>query len=170
MIWYLLIFVAKVFEVSLMTLRTVFVTKGEKVYGAIIGVFEISIWLVLTSTVLSSLKEDPFKMVVYALGFATGIFLGSTIEEKLAIGLVTVQVIVNKAEGDILTDDLREKGIGITVMEGHGLSEPKSVLILHIQRKRKNEIIKHITKTVPGAVISASDLKTVYGGYGLIKK
>lgn len=153
-----------------MTLRVVLVTKGEKVYGSIIGVFEISIWLVLTSTVLAGLKEDPFKMVVYALGFAVGIYLGSTIEEKLAIGLVTVQVIVNKDEGEILTDSLREKGIGITVIDGQGLSEPKNILILHIQRKRKNEIIKHIIKTTPGAVISSSDLKTVYGGYGLIKK
>ena len=62
MIWYLIIFIAKVIEVSLMTLRTVLVTKGEKGYGALIGVFEISIWIALTSTVLSGLKEDPFKM------------------------------------------------------------------------------------------------------------
>ena len=170
MVTYLIIFVAKVFEVSLMTLRTVLVTKGEKVFGSLIGIVEISIWIVLTSTVLSGLKDDPFKMVVYAIGFAVGIYLGSTIEEKLAIGLVNVQVIVNKIEGETLTNHLREKGIGVTVMEGQGLSEPKSILILHIQRKKKNEIIKDIVKTVPGAVISASDLKTVHGGYGLIRK
>lgn len=170
MTMYIIIFVAKVFEVSLMTLRTVFVTKGEKVYGAMIGIVEVSIWIVLTSTVLAGLKDDPFKMVVYALGFATGIFLGSTIEEKLAIGLITVQVIVSKEEGELLTSNLREKGIGVTVIEGQGLSEVKSILMLHIQRKRKNETMKQIVKTVPGAVISASDLKTVYGGYGLIKK
>jgi uncharacterized protein YebE (UPF0316 family) len=170
MVTYLIIFVAKVFEVSLMTLRTVLVTKGEKVFGSLIGIVEISIWIVLTSTVLSGLKDDPFKMVVYAIGFAVGIYLGSTIEEKLAIGLVNVQVIVNKTEGETLTNHLREKGIGVTEMEGQGLSEPKSILILHIQRKKKNEIIKDIVKTVPGAVISASDLKTVHGGYGLIRK
>lgn len=170
MIWYIVIFFAKVFEVSLMTLRTVLVTKGEKVYGALIGIVEVSIWIVLTSTVLAGLKEDPFKMVVYALGFATGIFLGSTIEEKLAIGLITMQVIVSKDEGEVLTADLREKGVGVTVVEGQGLSEVKSILMLHIQRKRKNEIIRRIVKAVPGAVISASDLKTVHGGYGLLKK
>ena len=170
MIWYLIIFIAKVIEVSLMTLRTVLVTKGEKGYGALIGVFEISIWIALTSTVLAGLKEDPFKMVVYALGFAVGIYLGSAIEEKLAIGLITVQVIINKNEGEILIDGLRGKGIGITVIDGQGLSEPKSILILHIQRKKRNEIIRQIIKTVPNAVISSSDLKTVYGGYGLIKK
>jgi uncharacterized protein YebE (UPF0316 family) len=170
MIWYFVIFVAKVIEVSLMTVRTVLVTKGEKGYGAIIGIFEISIWIILTSTVLAGLQDDPFKMVVYALGFAVGIYLGSILEEKLAIGLVTVQVIVNSNDGEILTDDLREKGIGITVIDGQGLSEPKKILILHIQRKRKNEIIRNIIKVVPSSLISASDLKTVYGGYGLIKK
>jgi len=169
-IWYFVIFAAKVVEVSLMTLRTVLVTKGEKVYGALIGIFEISIWIVLTSTVLAGLQNDPFKMVVYALGFAVGIYLGSTIEEKLAIGLVTVQVIVNEDEGALLTEGLREKGIGITVISGQGLSEAKMILILHIQRKKKNEIIKGIIKTVPNALVSSNDLKTVYGGYGLLKK
>lgn len=170
MIWYFIIFAAKVVEVSLMTLRTVLVTKGEKGYGALIGIFEITIWIILTSTVLAGLKDDPFKMVVYALGFAVGIYLGSTIEEKLAIGLVTVQVIVNGDEGEILTEGLREKGIGMTVINGQGLSEAKMILILHIQRKKKNEIIKEIIKTVPNALVSSNDLKTVYGGYGLLKK
>lgn len=167
---YLIIFIAKVVEVSLMTLRTVLVTKGEKVYGSLIGIVEISIWIVLTSTVLSGLKDDPFKMVVYAAGFAVGIYLGSTIEEKLALGLMSLQVIVSRSEGEMLTNYLREKGIGITVMDGQGISEPKRMLILNIQRKRKSEVMKYIVKTVPGAVISSNDLKTVYGGYGLIRK
>lgn len=170
MVIYLIIFIAKVFEVSLMTLRTVLVTKGEKVLGSLIGVVEIIIWILVASNVLTGLKDDPFKMVVYALGFAVGIYLGSTIEEKLAIGLVSLQVIVNQSEGEELTKSLRDGGVGVTVIEGQGLSEAKNILILHIQRKRKNEIIKDIVKTVPEAVISSNDLKTVYGGYGLIKK
>ncbi|KPU45525.1 hypothetical protein OXPF_07580 [Oxobacter pfennigii] len=168
--FYLLIFCAKVFEVSLMTLRSVLVNRGEKVYGALIGIVEISIWIVVASTVLTGVEEDPFKMVVYALGFAVGIYLGSTIEEKLAIGLVTIQVIVSNDEEEQLSNTLREQGIGVTVLCGQGLKEEKKILILHIQRKMKNSVIKQITKTIPGAVISASDLKTVHGGYGLIKK
>lgn len=170
MILYLIIFAAKVFEVSLMTVRTVLITKGEKGYGALIGIFEISIWIILASTVLTGLKDDPFKMVVYALGFAVGIYMGSIVEEKLAIGLISVQVIVSKNEGEILTEKLREKGIGITSIDGQGLTEPKKILILHIQRKRRKEIVNQIIKDVPNAVISTNDLKTVYGGYGLIRK
>lgn len=170
MFMYLVIFVAKVFEVSLMTLRTVLVTKGEKVLGSLIGIVEITIWILVASNVLTGLKDDPFKMVVYAAGFSVGIYIGTLMEEKLAIGLVTVQVIVNKDEGEKLTDYLREIGTGVTVMEGQGLSEPKSILILHIQRKRRSEVIKSIIEAAPGAVISSSDLKTVYGGYGLVKK
>lgn len=170
MLMYLIIFVAKVFEVSLMTLRTVLVTKGEKVLGSLIGIVEIIIWILVASNVLTGLKDDPFKMVVYALGFAVGIYLGSTIEEKLAIGLLSLQVIVNQEDGESLTNYLREQGVGVTVIEGQGLSEVKNILILHIQRKRKNEIIKSIVKEAPGVVISSNELKTVYGGYGLIKK
>lgn len=170
MLMYLIIFVAKVFEVSLMTLRTVLVTKGEKVLGSLIGIVEIIIWILVASNVLTGLKDDPFKMVVYALGFAVGIYLGSTIEEKLAIGLLSLQVIVNQEDGESLTNYLREQGVGVTVIEGQGLSEVKNILILHIQRKRKNEIIKSIVKEAPGVVISSNELKTIYGGYGLIKK
>lgn len=169
MVTYLFIFIAKIFEVSLMTLRTVLITRGEKVYGAIIGFFEVTIWLYLVNKVLVGINEDPIRMVIYALGFACGNYLGSVIEEKLALGLLTISVIVSEADGDILAEHLRKDNIGVTKIKAEGINENKSILMVHAKRRRKNEIIKLIESTNVNAVISINDIKTVYGGYGIKK-
>ncbi|WP_426350825.1 DUF2179 domain-containing protein [Alloiococcus sp. CFN-8] len=169
MLNYLLIFFAKILEVTLMTLRTVLMTRGERVYGAIIGVFEVTIWLFLMSTVLVGIQEDPIRMVFYALGFGVGILLGTTIEEKLALGLVTINVIVPESEAGRLASLLKEENIGMTVMGAEGYKEPKKIFLLHAKRKRKNAIIKLLHKSEINTVISISDTKTIYGGYGIRK-
>lgn len=169
MITYLLIFVAKILEVSLMTLRTVLITRGEKVYGSIIGFFEVSIWLYLVSKVLVGINEDPIRMVVYALGFACGNYLGSILEEKLALGLLTISVIVSETDGDTLAEKLRECNVGVTKIKAEGINENRTILMVHAKRRRKNEIIKLIEETHVNAVISVTDTKTIYGGYGIRK-
>lgn len=170
MLNYIFIFFAKILEVSLMTLRTVLITRGERLYAALIGAIEVSIWLYVISTVLIGIKEDPIKMVVYALGFSCGNIIGSLLEEKLAIGLLTIHVITDNVKGDILADRLRKSGLGITKIMAQGKDNEKYLLIIHAKRKRKNEIVKIIEKEVSNAVISVYDTKTVYGGYGLLRK
>ncbi len=169
MITYLLIFLAKIVEVSLMTIRTVLITRGEKLYGSIIGFFEISIWLYLINKVLVGISEDPIRMVTYALGYACGNYLGSILEEKLALGLLTISIILPESEGEELIKKLREKNVGVTKVRAEGINKDKSLLLIHIKRKRKNEIIKLIEKSPLHCVISISDTKTVMGGYGIKK-
>ncbi len=152
-----------------MTLRTVLMTRGERVYGAIIGVFEITIWLMLVSTVLVGIQDDPIRMVVYALGFGVGILLGTSVEEKLALGLVTINVIVSEADSSDLANVLKEHNVGITIMDAEGYKEPKKIFLLHAKRKRKNQIIKILKNSNINTVISISDTKTIYGGYGIRK-
>ncbi len=96
---YIMIFCAKIIEVSLMTLRIVFITKGERKMGALVAFFEVSIWLFLVTTVLGGITEDPLKAVVYALGFAVGNFVGSLLEERIGLGLSQVQIIVKADHG-----------------------------------------------------------------------
>ena len=80
---YIIIFFAKIVEVSISTVRIMFVAKGERAKAAIIAFFEILIWIVIVSSVLSNLSEDPVKAVVYAAAFAIGNYLGVFIEGKL---------------------------------------------------------------------------------------
>lgn len=85
---YLFIFLARVVDVSLATMRTLMLVRGKGLIAACIGFFEVMIYITALNKVVSGL-DNPANLVVYALGFATGNFMGSYIEEKLAIGLTT---------------------------------------------------------------------------------
>lgn len=163
------IFFAKIIEVSLMTIRTVLITRGEKLYGSMIGFVEVSIWLYVIGKVLVNIDKDPIKMVVYALGFTCGNYIGCILEEKLALGIVTINLISSEDDGEKLAELLRERQVGVTVVEAEGLKEDKKMLIAHVKRKRKNEILRFIENSDIKAVISIADTKTVYGGYGIKK-
>ena len=73
---YILIFSAKIIEVSLTTVRTVLITRGEKFYASLIGFVEVLIWLYVISSVIIGIDKEPLKMVTYALGFACGNYIG----------------------------------------------------------------------------------------------
>lgn len=169
MLTYMFIFFAKIIEVSLMTIRTVLITRGEKLYGSLIGFVEVSIWLYVIGKVLVNIDQDPIKMVVYALGFTCGNYIGCILEEKLALGIVTINLISSEEDGKKLAELLREQQVGVTVVEAEGLKEDKKMLIAHVKRKRKNEILRIIENSDIKAVISIVDTKTVYGGYGIKK-
>ena len=84
---YFIIFFAKIIEVSISTVRIVFINKGEKIKGAALGFIEIMIWLIVVSSVLNNITEDPIKVFIYAIAFSLGNFFGVTIESKIAVGL-----------------------------------------------------------------------------------
>lgn len=165
----ILVFFAKIVEVSLTTVRTVLITRGEKLYASIIGFVEVFIWLYIIGTVLVGINDQPLRMVAYALGFACGNYIGCVLEDKLALGLMTINAIVSEKDGEALAHILRAENVGVTLVEAEGLKEEKKMLILHVKRKRKCQIVKLIQNSGINAVISLMDTKTVYGGYGLRK-
>ncbi|MBB6713169.1 DUF2179 domain-containing protein [Clostridium gasigenes] len=169
MFTFILIFLAKIVEVSLSTVRMVLITRGEKLYGAIIGFFEVIIWLYLITTVLVNINEEPFKIIAYALGFACGNYIGCILEEKLALGLITLHIIVSEKDGKTLAEILRAENVGVTIVDGEGLKESKKMLILHVKRKRKSHMLQIIQNSNINSVISLMDTKSIYGGYGIRK-
>jgi uncharacterized protein YebE (UPF0316 family) len=162
-----LIFFTKILEVSLMTLRTVLLTRGEKLWASIIGFIEVLLYLYLISYVLIGISENPMKIIVYSLGFASGNYIGSILEEKLAIGLVTVNIITSVEDGEYMAEVLRKKDIGITMVDAYGKNEARKMLIIHIRRKKKDEVLRLVQNEKINSVISVNDTKLVYGGYGL---
>ena len=168
-LYYLGIFLIKVLEVTLGTVRLVLITKGEKVKGAILGVIEVFIWLALVSTVLDNVTEDPIKAVLYALGFGVGNFLGSVLEEKLALGTSRIEIIVHKEDEMALTAALRAAGFGVTVIDGQGKDYARKILISIVKRKQVKEYVGIATANQKNAVITVSESKPVYGGHGLRK-
>ena len=163
---YLIIFFAKIIEVSISTIRVVFIGKGERAKGAILGFVEIMIWLVVVSSVLNNITEDPIKMLIYAAAFSLGNYLGVTIESKIAVGLASIQVVVNEKSGDILADILREQGYGVTIIEGKGKNESiKNLLFIQLKRKKIPEAVKLVKQHNPEAYITVNDIKSRLGGY-----
>lgn len=170
MIWYyLMIFLVKVLEVTLGTVRLVLITKGEKVKGAILGVVEAFIWLALVSTVLDNVTEDPIKAILYGVGFGVGNFLGSLLEEKLALGTSRIEIIVLQEHEAELTATLRAAGFAVTVMEGHGKDYARKILISIVKRKQVKQYVEIAKKNQKNAVITVSESKPVYGGFGICK-
>ncbi|MGG3891747.1 DUF2179 domain-containing protein [Metabacillus fastidiosus] len=167
---YLIILLAKVVEVSLATIRTVFISKGEKIYASLIGFVEVLIWLKVVSVVIIGISEDPYKMVVYAIGFAIGNYFGLILETKLPIGLITIQVIVEETVGPELAEHLRKQKVAVTILKGEGRDTSKNILILHLKRKMKDKVIHDIREKVEKALITVSDVRLVHGGYGLLRK
>lgn len=166
---YGLILVAKVIEVSIATMRIMLITKGERLVGAILGFFEVMIWVVIVSTVLKDITEDPIKVVIYALGFSIGNYVGSILESKLAFGNTTIMCVLDGNDCDTV-DILREKGHAVTVIEGEGRDSKKKVLMIFAKRKKVDDIIGVIRDIQPKAIITTSDVKPVGRVHGIVKK
>jgi uncharacterized protein YebE (UPF0316 family) len=167
---YFLIFVIKVFEVSLQTLRIVLITKEQRLMGALIGFVEVIIWVIVVSAVLQDITKDPFKIVVYALGFAVGNYVGSVVESIFAIGDVSVEVIAHKRDGLRLANQLRQSGLAVTSVNAHGMSDDREILFMHVPRKRINQTVQMVRSLERDVVITVHDIKPIYGGYKMLRK
>ena len=169
-IWiYLFIFFGKIIEVAVSTVRLVLINRGERVKASITAFFEVSLWIIVTGTVLVGFQDDILRCLVFALAFAFGNFIGSWVESKLAFGLCSIQVIVSKDEDtDKLVAELRENGFGVTIMEGEGKVGRREILLLHMKRKRIPAAIALVKARLSNAVITVNDIRVINGGF--IKK
>lgn len=167
---YVIIMFAKIVEVSIATVRIVLITKGERKIGSILAFFEVALWIVLVSSVLNNISQDPLKIVAYSLGFAIGNYLGSILEEKIGIGISEVQVILMEEHGKSVADTLREQGYAVTAMKAEGKTHPREVLIMYVPRKKIKHCATIIRQAQENAVITISDKKPIYGGFGMMRK
>lgn len=163
---YFVIFFGKILEVTFATLRNVLINRGERKIGTIIAFFEVIIWIYVTGTVLAGFQEDLLRVLVFALAFASGNYLGSWLEGKLAFGLCSIQVIVPDNEESIhLIHVLRENGFAVTLLKGQGKDGVRDLLVLHLLRKRIPKATQLIQDNLANAVIIINDVKTLKGGY-----
>ena len=159
---YLFIFSARICDVSLSTMRTLMIVRGHRLYAALIGFFEVIIYIITLERVFSNL-DNPVNLIAYAAGFATGNVVGSVIEEKLAVGTLTVQVITLKSPL-VLTERLREKGYGVTVIEGQGREGTHHILQIILQRRMVPELRKLVDEWDKDAFWTIFDARATKGG------
>lgn len=169
-IWiYLFIFFGKIFEVAVSTIRLVLINRGERIKGSIIAVFEMLLWLFITGTVLSGFQQDIVRVFIFALAFAAGNYVGSWMEDKLAFGLCSIQVIVPECSGSQeLAGKLRKNNFAVTTIKGKGKDGERDIMFLHLKRKRISQAVEIINANLENAVIVVNDSKVIHGGF--IKK
>lgn len=166
---YLLIFSARVADVTLATIRTLMVVQGRKVQAALIGFFEVGIYVTVLGKVVSSL-DNPMNLLSYCLGFAAGNFVGITIENKIALGNLSAQIILKTDDNHELIEQLREKGFGVTIIQGEGIRGPKEILTIALHRKDLSRLRKLIYEYEKDAFITVSSINPISGGYFTVIK
>lgn len=160
-----LIFSSRIIEVSLGTLRIILINKGYRKLGAILAFIEVSLWIFIASRVITGITEAPLKAIIYSLGFASGVYVGSRIEGKLAFGKVLIQAIVSLEHSVGIASTLRADGLGVTIIEAQGKDAKKMVLMIYANRKGKEIIINKIKSIDDHAMVITNDVSTLQGGY-----
>jgi uncharacterized protein YebE (UPF0316 family) len=158
----LLIFCARIVDVSIGTLRIVFIARNQRIYAPLLGFFEILIWLLAIGQIFQHM--DNFACyLAYAGGFAVGNFIGMMIENKLAIGQLIVRIITQSNEHD-LYDHIKSAGYGVTRINGEGASGPVKILFTVIERKQLRNIILLINQFTPKAFYTVEDVQMARAG------
>lgn len=164
-ILYLIIFLAKTIELALGTLRLIVVANGKKVMGAILQGIIAVVWICITGVVVTNITEDPFKIVAFALGSLFGSYIGSFIEEKMAIGSNMLIAIVDKNLEQTITTHLRHENYAVTVLEGKGKDKERSILMIMVARKKRQRIVNIIKQIDFESLIIAENAFAVNGGH-----
>lgn len=161
---YLLIFTARILDVSLATMRTLMVVQGRRKQATIIGFFEVIIYVTALGKVVNGLS-DPGNLLAYALGFACGNYMGIYVEEEIALGNLTAQIVLKNSKNSELINRLREEGFGVTVLEGQGRESVRKILNITLNRKDLDCLRETLENYDSGAFITVSTTKPISGGY-----
>lgn len=164
----LFIFFARITDVSIGTVRTIMLVKGHRRIAAVLGFFEVMIYLIVLGRVVGNI-DQPVLIVAYCLGYATGNLAGSKLEEKISIGRVFAQVIVKEGR-DALVQSLRDAGFGVTIFEGEGKEGKSYMLNIILDRKQVGKLHQIIDDCECGAFITTIDIRSSLGGYFQPKK
>lgn len=166
----LIVCAAKIVEITIQSLKTCMMVKGQRLKAACLGFIECMIWGLVISTIISTLGDNLFLLLFYCVGYATGLFLGSTIEGKIALGTSNLQLIANDENTKLIITYLRENKRGYTIFSGRGSTDRMNMILIVLPRKDMKRVLREIRKLCGGHVfVVASDVSKYAGGYGLTK-
>lgn len=163
-----LIFLARILDVSIGTLRVIFVARGMRMLAPALGFFEVLIWLLAIGQILQNLTNWQ-NYIAYAAGFATGNWVGMVIENKLALGNVLVRIITHRDPME-LAAHLRNADYGITTLNAEGKTGPVKVLLTVISRQELQQVIKIVNQYHPKAFYSIEDIRFAKEGIFPMRK
>lgn len=158
----LFIFIARICDVSIGTIRIIFVGKGYRLFATVLGFLEVFIWIVAVSQIMKHLN-NIYYYFAWAGGFATGTYIGMLIEQKLSIGLVIVRIITS-GDADELIYMLLKENYHLTSVDGEGQMGKVKIIFMVINRQKLNEVIEIVDKYNPKAFYSVEDVRSVRDG------
>jgi uncharacterized protein YebE (UPF0316 family) len=158
----LLIFVARIADVSIGTIRVIFISRGLKYLAPVVGFFEILIWLLAIGQIMKNLS-NPACYIAYAGGFAMGNFVGIWIAEKLSLGVVLVRV-VTKKDASELVECFKSANYGVTCVDGHGTAGQVQVVFTIVPRREVKSVVDLVKNFNPKAFYSIEEVGFVGKG------
>jgi uncharacterized protein YebE (UPF0316 family) len=158
----LLIFLARITDVSVGTVRLILISRGFKYLAPLAGFFEVLIWILVIGQIMQNLT-NPICYIAYAGGFATGNFVGLLIAEKLSLGVVLIRVITAKPAHDLI-ERLRRNQYGVTAMDGQGANGPVQIVFTIVRRREVRTVIELVKRFNPHAFYSIEEVDSVERG------
>ena len=162
-----LIFLSRVVDVSIGTIRIIFISRGWKFVSAGLGFIEVFIWVLAISQIMKNL-DNVWAYFAYAMGFACGTYVGMLIEEKIAIGTVLFQVITKKPAPKLIKE-LHESDAKLTSVKARGDDGPVDIIYVVAKRKKAHKVYLLIKKYHPRAFLSVEDIRVVQESLPYIK-
>ncbi len=164
-IWVILpvtVFLARLTDVTLGTMRIIFISRGKQNLAPLLGFVEVFIWISVVSQIVSS-AHNVLAYLAYAAGFAVGNYVGMRIEGKVAIGTLVVRVTLAK-DGLPLVECLRKEGYGVTYVDGHGATGPVMIIYTVVMRKELPHVLSLIQEVHPKAFFTVEELRSAQQG------
>jgi uncharacterized protein YebE (UPF0316 family) len=159
----LIIFCLRVGDMSLDTLRVLFVVRGRKPIAWILGFFQSALWVVAITSVLSNLN-NPWNVVGYAGGFATGNVVGMVIEGWLAVGHGHMRIISSR-RGTAIAEAIREAGYAATELAGRGKDGMVSVINCSVRRRDIDRVRAQVIRIDPDAFLTVEEVRPLQRGF-----
>jgi len=157
-----LIFLARILDQTIGTMRLIFLSKGMKYIAPFLGFFEVIIWLLAVGQIMQHL-DHWLCYVAYGAGFAMGNFIGITLEERLSIGTSIIRVILS-SESPELIEELKSQNFGLTILNAEGAKGKVKVLFSIIRRKEIPAFLSALHEYHPTAFYTIEDVKTAKEG------
>ena len=159
MLLYLIIFTSKIIENALSTLRMIVVSNGKKKLGAFLNGIIAIVWILVTGVVIIDINKDVFKIIFFCLGSIVGSYLGSIIEEKIALGSNMILAIIESKYINLIENILNNKDYYTTFIDSK--NKDISLLIIMVRRKKVNQILKTIKRIDENAIVIAERARTI---------
>jgi uncharacterized protein YebE (UPF0316 family) len=159
----LLIFFLRLCDVSIGTMRTLYVVRGDRLRAVPLAFVESFIWIIAIARIMKEVTEGhTYNIVAYAGGYAAGVFVGISIEKWIASGWVLVRIITKHER---LTAAIRESHFGVTEVQGEGREGEQSLLFIVAPRRRGSELLKLVSSHDESAFVTVDAVNTAMGGY-----